>query len=64
MSLEEYHARQQANAAQNRARIRLLALSQRTATVRSHLERALELLDREKNPEAYHEVEKALEALA
>ncbi len=56
MHLEEYHARQQANAAQNQAA--------RAMSVRRHLKRALELLDRETNPAACKEIEAALRELA
>jgi hypothetical protein len=64
MSLEEYHARQRANAAQNQAAVVGATLNERNAAVRRRLKRALDLLDREANPEAYREVEKALEELA
>jgi hypothetical protein len=64
MSLEEYHARQRANAARNEASVVASTLNQRTAVVRQRLKRALELLDRAANPEAYLEIEKALEELA
>ena len=64
MSLEEYHARQRANAAQNQAAVVGATLNQRTASVRRRLQRALELLDRDANHEAYREVEKALQELA
>ncbi|MGH7469810.1 MAG: hypothetical protein ACRENP_17815 [Longimicrobiales bacterium] len=63
MSLEEYHARQRTNEAQNQAAV-TASTEARTAKARQHLKRALELLDREASPEAYQEIERALQALA
>ena len=60
MSIEEYHARQRANEAQDQARKAAI----RNAETRRHLERALELLDPEANSEAYQEIEKALKTLS
>lgn len=62
MSQEEYHARQQANEAQNQAAV-ASAARQRAAKAQRHLKRALELLDPHVNAEAYREIENALKEL-
>ena len=63
MSLEEYHALQRANAEKNQAVRIAVAQHRRTISVRRHLERAVELLDRETNRAACEEIEAALRKL-
>jgi hypothetical protein len=66
MSLEEYHARQRANEAHNQwsRRVAESQAEQRALRdARRHLERAMQLLDRQTNPEAWSELEQGIAKL-
>jgi hypothetical protein len=67
MSIEEYHALQRANEAQNqmvRSLAGSMALRLRLGDVRRHIEAAMARIDQGTTPEAWSELEKALARLA
>ena len=66
MSLSEYHARQMANQAGNRAsasQAEDIRLQQTIRNIRAHLDKALELLGEDTNPEAKAELQRAVQKL-
>ena len=63
MSLEEYQARQRANAAQNSAVAEVTSAKRQIADARRHLMNALELLGPDAKPEVVDVLKKALASL-
>jgi hypothetical protein len=63
MSMEEYQARQRANAVQNAASAQMTSVQKQISDARRHVMKALELLGSDTPPEVVTELQKALATL-